>query len=76
MLHLNRMLLRTAAVVVPWSISTSYCEPETTKKWYFYNGKMDQDRLESIRLFKCNNTPLADDVARYLGTNIGAMKST
>ena len=49
---------------------------EKTKKWYFYHGPMNTHEAESVRIFKCDQTPLANDIAYYLGTKVGDMKST
>ncbi|RLN73631.1 hypothetical protein BBJ28_00004920, partial [Nothophytophthora sp. Chile5] len=42
----------------------------TTKHWHFYKGKMNPSAAKSMKLFKCAETPIADEIARYLGTSI------
>ncbi|TYZ60486.1 hypothetical protein PybrP1_007051 [[Pythium] brassicae (nom. inval.)] len=45
----------------------------TTKHWHFYRGKMNPNSAKSLRLFKCADTPIADEIASYLGVSLNHM---
>ncbi|KAG7400407.1 Ribose-phosphate pyrophosphokinase 2 [Phytophthora boehmeriae] len=45
----------------------------TTKHWHFYKGKMNPSAAKSMKLFKCADTPIADEIAQYLGVNLNDM---
>lgn len=45
----------------------------TTKHWHFYKGKMNPNSAKSLRLFKCADTPIADEIAAYLGVSLNHM---
>lgn len=45
----------------------------TTKHWHFYKGKMNPHSAKSLRLFKCADTPIADEIASYLGVSLNHM---
>ncbi|EQC36051.1 hypothetical protein SDRG_06788 [Saprolegnia diclina VS20] len=45
----------------------------TTKRWHFYRGKMHPDIAKSVKLFKCGETPIADEIADYLGVELSPM---
>ncbi|RLN45031.1 hypothetical protein BBJ28_00014647 [Nothophytophthora sp. Chile5] len=45
----------------------------TTKHWHFYKGKMNPSAAKSMKLFKCAETPIADEIARYLGVELNNM---
>jgi hypothetical protein len=46
----------------------------TTKHWHFYKGKMNPHSAKSLKLFKCADTPIADEIAGYLGVNLNKME--
>lgn len=45
----------------------------TTKHWHFYRGKMNPNSAKSLKLFKCAETPIADEIATYLGVSLNTM---
>ncbi|DAZ92981.1 TPA: hypothetical protein N0F65_004356 [Lagenidium giganteum] len=45
----------------------------TTKNWHFYKGKMNPSTAKNLKLFKCADTPIADEIAKYLGISISKM---
>ncbi|TMW64110.1 hypothetical protein Poli38472_014227 [Pythium oligandrum] len=45
----------------------------TTKHWHFYRGKMNPNAAKSLKLFKCADTPIADEIANYLGVKVNKM---
>ncbi|RLN52208.1 hypothetical protein BBJ29_000775 [Phytophthora kernoviae] len=45
----------------------------TTKHWHFYKGKMNPSAAKSMKLFKVADTPIADEIAKYLGVNLNDM---
>lgn len=46
----------------------------TTKYWHFYKGKMNPNSAKSLKLFKCAETPIADEIADYLGVSLNTMQ--
>jgi hypothetical protein len=44
-----------------------------TKHWHFYRGKMNPASAKSLKLFKCAETPIADEIAGYLGVELNDM---
>lgn len=46
----------------------------TTKHWHFYKGKMNPNSAKSLKLFKCADTPIADEIAAYLGVSLNKME--
>lgn len=46
----------------------------TTKHWHFYKGKMNPNSAKSLKLFKCAETPIADEIASYLGVSLNSME--
>lgn len=46
----------------------------TTKHWHFYKGKMNPASAKSLKLFKCAETPIADEIAGYLGVSLNDMR--
>ncbi|GAB9471996.1 Dead/deah box RNA helicase [Globisporangium polare] len=46
----------------------------TTKHWHFYRGKMNPNSVKSLKLFKCADTPIADEIAAYLGVSLNKME--
>jgi ribose-phosphate pyrophosphokinase len=46
----------------------------TTKHWHFYRGKMNPSCAKSLKLFKCADTPIADEIANYLGVSLNQME--
>ncbi|KAF0688778.1 Aste57867_19652 [Aphanomyces stellatus] len=48
-------------------------EALTTKRWHFYKGKLHPDIGKTVKLFKCDDTPIADEIANYLGINLSKM---
>lgn len=46
----------------------------TTKHWHFYKGKMNPSAAKSLKLFKCADTPIADEIASYLGVDLNKMQ--
>ncbi|ETV98034.1 hypothetical protein H310_09330 [Aphanomyces invadans] len=45
----------------------------TTKRWHFYKGKMHPNVGKTVKLFKCDDTPIADEIASYLGIQLSDM---
>ncbi|KAF0747700.1 hypothetical protein AaE_007626 [Aphanomyces astaci] len=45
----------------------------TTKRWHFYKGKMHPNIGNTVKLFKCDDTPIADEIAEYLGIKLSDM---
>ncbi|KAF4028068.1 Phosphoribosyl synthetase-associated domain [Phytophthora infestans] len=46
----------------------------TTKHWHFYKGKMNPSAAKSMKLFKVADTPIADEIANYLGVELNDME--
>ncbi|KAG2768703.1 hypothetical protein PC129_g15883 [Phytophthora cactorum] len=46
----------------------------TTKHWHFYKGKMNPSAAKSMKLFKVADTPIADEIASYLGVELNDME--
>lgn len=46
----------------------------TTKHWHFYKGKMNPSAAKSMKLFKVADTPIADEIANYLGVELNNME--
>ena len=36
-------------------------------------GKLTPDNSKNVKVFKCHDTPIADEVAEYLGVKLGKM---
>ncbi|KAL7679683.1 putative ribose-phosphate pyrophosphokinase, phosphoribosyltransferase [Plasmopara halstedii] len=53
---------------------TEWYPNTTTKHWHFYKGKMNPNAAESVKLFKVAETPIADEIARYLGVELNDME--
>ncbi|CAH0490021.1 unnamed protein product [Peronospora farinosa] len=46
----------------------------TTKHWHFYKGKLNPSAAKSMKLFKVADTPIADEIASYLGVKLNDME--
>ncbi|KAL0590013.1 hypothetical protein ABG067_001980 [Albugo candida] len=46
----------------------------TTQRWYLYKGIMNPASVKDLKIFKCSDTPLADEIAHYLGVSLNAMQ--
>ncbi|KAJ0404333.1 hypothetical protein ATCC90586_007647 [Pythium insidiosum] len=53
---------------------TKWFPNTTTKHWHFYRGKMHPNAAKTLKLFKCAETPIADDIAKYLGVSLNRMQ--
>ena len=72
------MAATTALGVGIWTgANESHSKPHlTTKRWHFYRGKMHPQQAKSLKLFKCGDTPIADEIAEYLGVELNKMDVT
>lgn len=46
----------------------------TTKHWHFYRGKMHPNAAKTLKLFQCADTPIANEIANYLGVEVNKMQ--
>uniref|UniRef100_A0AAV1UA65 ribose-phosphate diphosphokinase n=1 Tax=Peronospora matthiolae TaxID=2874970 RepID=A0AAV1UA65_9STRA len=56
------------------SLKREWFPNTTTRHWHFYKGKLNPSAAKSMKLFKVADTPIADEIATYLGVELNDME--
>ncbi|KAG6615525.1 Ribose-phosphate pyrophosphoKinase [Phytophthora cinnamomi] len=70
----SRSALADAGPAVSRGAKGEWYPNTTTKHWHFYKGKMNPSAAKSMKLFKVADTPIADEIANYLGVQLNDME--